>query len=293
MKLTTIVLSAIIGNFQILCVSAGSQVVGRQATPTLGVQVPSARPLPGASRSQGCFTSSANMTSHSIEFPSSGSCQLECQGKDFWVMALHGADCLCGFVYPPRDSRTDDEDCNYPCPGFDKEACGSIDPNAFSVFNTGIRVDVSYAEAEESSSTRPAATSTSSAPTSAAATQTTASSVPTDGPEGSEGSNQDGDEDSGPNVAAIAAGVVGGLAAVAAVAGGFWFYMRRKRNAEIEEEHRRNAAVNAFISGAKPPSSSGISITDSRLEPGFATRRLSDGSIADNQDYSRKILRVR
>lgn len=292
MKLATIVLSAIIGNFQILCVSAGSQVVGRQATPTLGVQIPSARPLPGASRSQGCFTSSANMTSHSIEFPSSGSCQLECHGRDFWVMALHGADCLCGFVYPPRDSRTDDENCNYPCPGFDQEACGSIDPNAFSVFNTGIRVDVSYAEAEESSSTTTTTTSASRAPTSAAATQTTASSVPTDGSEGSEDSNQDGD-DSGPNVGAIAAGVVGGLAAVAAVAGGFWFHMRRKRNAEIEEEHRRNAAVNAFISGAKPPSSSGISITDSRLEPGFATRRLSDGSIADNQDYSRKILRVR
>ena len=69
--------------------------------------------------------------------------------------------------------------------------------------------------------------------------------------------------------------------------------MRRKRNSEIEEEHRRNAAVNAFISGSKPPGSSGsISMTDSRLDPIMAHRRLSDGSIADNEDYSRKILRV-
>jgi cell wall integrity and stress response component len=61
---------------------------------------------------------------------------------------------------------------------------------------------------------------------------------------------------------------------------------------EIEEEHRRNAAVNAFISGSKPPSTAGsISMSDARLDP-MAHRRMSDGSIADNEDYSRKILRV-
>lgn len=94
-------------------------------------------------------------------------------------------------------------------------------------------------------------------------------------------------------MAAVAAGVVSGVVAVAALIGGALLYMRRKRNAEMEEEHRRNAAVNAFISGSKPPSSSGsISMTDSRLDPVMAHRRLSDGSIADNQDYSRRILRV-
>lgn len=97
---------------------------------------------------------------------------------------------------------------------------------------------------------------------------------------------------SGPNVAGIAAGVVVGVVVVAALIGGGFFWMRRKRNAEIEEEHRRNAAVNAFISGGKPPSSSGgVSMTDSRLDP-VLNRRMSDGSIADNQDYSRRILRV-
>lgn len=68
--------------------------------------------------------------------------------------------------------------------------------------------------------------------------------------------------------------------------------MRRKRNKEIEDEHRRNAAVNAFI--GKPPSTSdGMSMADARLDPVLVQRRLSDGSIADNQDYSRRILRVR
>lgn len=84
-----------------------------------------------------------------------------------------------------------------------------------------------------------------------------------------------------------------GVVAVAGIVGGIFFFLRRRRNKEIEEEHRRNAAVNAFIHGSKPPSSSGgYSISDSRLDPVMAQRRMSDGSIADNQDYSRKILRV-
>ncbi len=97
-------------------------------------------------------------------------------------------------------------------------------------------------------------------------------------------------EKSGPNVGAIAGGVVVGVLVIAGVAGGMFFFVRRKRNKEIEEEHRRTAAANSFMSG-KPTSSAG-SITDARLDPVMAQRRLSDGSIADNQDYSRKILRV-
>lgn len=97
---------------------------------------------------------------------------------------------------------------------------------------------------------------------------------------------------SGPSAAGIAAGVVVGVVVVGAVIGGLFFYMRRRRNREIEEDHRRNAAVNSFINGGHPPSSSS-GFSDARLDPVMAQRRMSDGSIADNQDYSRKILRVR
>ena len=93
----------------------------------------------------------------------------------------------------------------------------------------------------------------------------------------------------GPNVGAIAGGVVVAVVLVAAAVGGMFFYMRRKRNQEIENEHHRSAAVNSFISGN---GSSAGSITDARLDPVMAQRRMSDGSIADNHDYSRKILRV-
>ncbi len=57
----------------------------------------------------------------------------------------------------------------------------------------------------------------------------------------------------------------------------------------MEEEYRRNVAGGY---GAKPPTSSAGSVSD-RLEPSvMMQRRQSDGSIADNQDYSRRILKV-
>lgn len=97
---------------------------------------------------------------------------------------------------------------------------------------------------------------------------------------------------SGPSTAGIAAGVVVGIIAIAAIAGGAWFYLRAKRRREVEEEYKRQAAVSAFINGGKPGSSAGSS-HDTRLDPVIMTqRRMSDGSIADNQDYSRRILKV-
>lgn len=101
------------------------------------------------------------------------------------------------------------------------------------------------------------------------------------------------DSDSSSKTVGIAVGTVVGVLGVAAIAGALIFITRRRRNREIEEEHRRNAAVNAFISGGKPPSSSGgMSISDQRLDPVMAQRRMSSGSIADEADYSRRILRV-
>lgn len=102
---------------------------------------------------------------------------------------------------------------------------------------------------------------------------------------------------SSPNKAAIAAGVVVGLVAFAAAAGGGAFlYLRRRRNRAVEEEYRRNAAVSEFVAGGKGPShsSNSASYSDNRLDPTvMAQRRMSDGSIADNEDYSRRILKVR
>ncbi|POR39675.1 Uncharacterized protein TPAR_00139 [Tolypocladium paradoxum] len=252
-------------------------------------QSPSTFPIPNAPTSHGCYGSGGNMTIHAVENMSSGSCNAACKADGFWVAGLHGPQCFCGYAYPSDKDVVADNKCNYPCPSYDLEACGGLGkPGFWSVFNTGVNVEaVAYegASTTSSSSTKPTSTQpggqSSSAP--AVVTETKTPSASSD-PNGGK---------SGPNTAGIAAGVVAGVVGAAAIVGGIFFFLRRKRNAEIEEEHRRNAAVNAFINGSKPPGSSGsISMTDARLDPVLANRRMSDGSIADNEDYSRRILRV-
>lgn len=223
---------------------------------------------------------------------SSGSCKDVCIKKKYTAMGLHVDQCQCGDWYPPESDLVDDEKCDFQCPAYGDEACGGLKGKGYwSVFNLGISMTVQNIPEEEEDDD--SSTTTSAAATSSAAAETSASEA-TSEPTESEDPQSDGDSsDDGPNVGAIAAGVVVGVVAVGAGIGGLFFWMRRRRNSEIEEEHRRNAAVNAFISGSKPPGSSGsISMTDSRLDPVMAHRRLSDGSIADNEDYSRKILRV-
>ena len=96
----------------------------------------------------------------------------------------------------------------------------------------------------------------------------------------------------GPNKAAIAAGVVVAIIGVAAIVGGVILFMRRKRKQALEDERRRHEDQTRLATGDKPPST--FSLADSRLEPGVMfQRRQSDGSIMDNQDYTRRILQVR
>ncbi|KAL8673552.1 MAG: hypothetical protein Q9168_002041 [Polycauliona sp. 1 TL-2023] len=97
----------------------------------------------------------------------------------------------------------------------------------------------------------------------------------------------------GPNTAGIAAGVVVGVVVLCALGGGLFFFLRRRKRRALEEDYQRNPA-NPFETEteSKPPASS-HSMSDSRLEPSvMMQRRQSDGSIADNQDYSRRILKV-
>ncbi|KAI8237909.1 Cell wall integrity and stress response component 1 [Colletotrichum sp. SAR 10_86] len=263
----------------------------QSSTASSAVQRPSENPTVNAVTSHGCYN--ANGTSWKI-YPvdvtklSVGKCTDECktnQKKN--VAALNGEDCYCGDDYPPKINVVKDEKCNFGCPAYPLEACGGVEDGLFySVYNTGIKIVV----ADEEPATTSASSTAKATTTNAGGAVETIIETPTPPP--AETTASDDSKKSGTNVAGIAAGVVVGVVAIAAIVGGIFFYVRRKRNAEIEEEHRRNAAVNAFIGGSKPPSSSGMSMTDSRMDPTLAHRRMSDGSIADNQDYSRKILRV-
>lgn len=94
------------------------------------------------------------------------------------------------------------------------------------------------------------------------------------------------EEKKGPNKVGIAVGVVVGVLVLAGAAGAFYFWYRKTRRNELEEEYKRQAAIAAFVAPSTETSS-----YDTRLDTA-ALRRMSDGSIADNQDYSRRILKV-
>jgi cell wall integrity and stress response component len=247
-----------------------------------GVEQNATKPVLGTDTVHGCYSSKGSMVLNSTNgFNSQGSCNIACRAMSKNVGATQASDCYCGDEYPPLNLLTTNDKCAEPCPGYGTQACGGL--NTWTVYNTGLVVSV----AEMANVTVDASASASAgadATAQAAGSTSTVLVTPTPSAGASSG---------GTSTVGIAVGVVAGILGIAAISGGIFFFMRRRRNADIEEEHRRNAAVNAFISGGKPPSSSGgLSISDQRLDPVMAQRRMSSGSIADDQDYSRRILRV-
>ncbi|KAL6870449.1 hypothetical protein J3F83DRAFT_681682 [Trichoderma novae-zelandiae] len=301
MKSSTILSGALVAAAQVYTALGVTAVRGAHEMSHViraNIQLPSQPPVPNAYRSQGCWSSKGNMT-HATAVKSttvsSGSCNDYCKSKEMPVSGLQGDECFCGLVYPPQGDQVEDSKCSFPCPAYPKEACGQIgQPGFFSVFNTGVNINPDYYEPPKSTTSSPSSSTTST--TSSDSEKSSAAAGPSGiASQSAEPTSSDGSSDSKKktNVAGIAAGTVVGVVVLGGLLGAAFFTMRRRRNAEIEEEHRRNAAVNAFINGSKPPSTSGsISMTDSRLDPIMAHRRLSDGSIADNEDYSRRILRV-
>ncbi|KAK3935300.1 putative wsc domain protein [Diplogelasinospora grovesii] len=253
-----------------------------------GVEEPSTAPVLNQITTQGCFSSQGELVLNgTLQFNTKGSCGTDtCLKLGYPVAATSGGNqCYCGKKYPPKDTLVDDKNCNVGCTGFDLQACGGI--NYWTVYNTGLQLAVAFSSDDASASASGGSATSTTGPT-AAVTLPGSTVVVT----ATDAASTQGPSSGGTNVAGIAAGVVVSIVVVAAAVGGIFFYLRRKRNQEIEEEHRRNAAVNSFISGKPPSSSGGMSISDARLDPVMAQRRMSDGSIADNQDYSRRILRV-
>jgi cell wall integrity and stress response component len=186
-----------------------------------------------------------------------------------------GENCWCGDEIPAKEWQIPDGNCSTTCGGDKTHKCGGA--NKLWVKLTGnTRNEVEYFVPKVSSS----------ASKSVASVIMTSAAVRASATASAEAENSD----NGPNKAGIAAGVVVGVVAIAAIIGGVWFFLRRRRQQQAEDDYRRNAAnVNSFVNGGKTSASS---MNDSRLDPSFVDRRQSNGSIADNEDYSRRILKV-
>jgi cell wall integrity and stress response component len=235
----------------------------------------------------GCFSSGGPLVDlGSYTYQSAGYCQCQCATINKAVMATYkGSDCYCGDLLPPTDSVASNSSCNSPCQGYNTAMCGG--DGFWSVALTGIESSVSNAQPGSGSSSA----SSSQIPT---VTQTAAPSVITKAGQtvvvtasGSASNSQGG----GSSKAGIAAGVVVGIIAISAIVGGIYFFLRQRKRRAVEEEFRRNAAVNSFVGGKAKSEVS--STNDQRLDPSVIfARRQSIGSIADERDFSRRILQV-
>lgn len=155
--------------------------------------------------------------------------------------------------------------------------------SAYDVYLTGMTSSVAIMD--ESSATTSAGTTTTAAGVTyvTQAGQTIVITASSEASTSAKSSSSGGSS----NTAGIAAGVVVGVVALSAIIGAAIFFWRRQQKKRVEEEYRRNAEINSFAQ--KPASMS----SDSRWDGDFmAQRRQSNGSIADDQDFSRRILQV-
>jgi cell wall integrity and stress response component len=227
-----------------------------------------------------CYSNAGSLTSlGEWTFQSSGYCQQQCAGQKNLVMAtINGSTCLCGNDLPPASAKVDESKCSEPCDGYPQENCGG--KGFFQVYLTGLGdpdgVSSPSSSGDSSSSTSASPSVITKAGQTIVVTASAASSAKSSG--------------GGSSKVGIAVGVVVGVIGVAAIVGAIILFLKRRRNKAIEEEHRRNAAVSSFVTGAKSETSSN---TDQRLDPtAFSFRRESIGSIADERDFSRRILQV-
>ncbi|KAF2007952.1 hypothetical protein P154DRAFT_528599 [Amniculicola lignicola CBS 123094] len=252
-----------------------SSVVVSIASPTVTV-------LPGTPTQIGCFSSFEPLEDHGYsEFQSDGNCQRICVMLDKAVFAMvDGTDCWCGDKIPVKTSQVGNSSCSTSCNGFPGVNCGG-DRMWWVALSGTTRNKVQYFEPGSSS-----ASSVSKTTPASQASESVSTAVVTQTSTGAPKSKS-----SGSNKTAIAVGVVVGVVALAGIIIGVMLYLRHQRRRQVEEEYRRQAAANSFVAGGKLHTSNS-SMTDSRLDPEFMMRRASNGSIADNEDYSRRILQV-
>lgn len=225
----------------------------------------------------GCYSTPEPMVDHGPwTFQSKGNCQPICYELQMPVMGLvNGTNCYCGALIPPTITEVDNSSCNTPCGGIDTEMCGG--DNFWTVYLTGItRNQIQHLDPSSLTGTSSSMSSTT------AAGPTTVIVTPSASAKSSSGST---------SKVGVAVGAVVGVVAIVGIIAGVFFFLRYKRRRDAEEEYKRQAAVNAFVNGGKNHNST-PSLNDARLDPELLQRRESTGTIADNQDYSRKILRV-
>lgn len=231
----------------------------------------------------GCFSSSGGLKAATEKevWQSSGLCRGKCQGLGAKYSGLTKKFlCYCGNTLPPESDQVSNDVCNLNCAGYPQDPCGSNSGDLTIFLTDPTDIDDRLYDPNKTLPSSKSSTSTStSAATSTVVRQETTTVLST--PTATETPKKS--EPSGINKAGAAAGAVVGVLVAIAIGVGAFLFIRKQRRKKVEEDYRRSLAVREFH---KKPE------TDLRLDPVMLQRRMSDGSIADNQDYSRRILKV-
>ncbi|KAF8461046.1 hypothetical protein BDZ91DRAFT_798308 [Kalaharituber pfeilii] len=237
----------------------------------------------------GCFKSAGDFTKASQEqYQSRGLCRDKCKSLNKKYSATTDKDlCYCGNTLPAESQQVSNSHCNQGCAGFPSDPCGSSDGD-FTIYMTNPEgkdprlYNESKAPKDDEGDGEDTQSSTTTQPAGVTVTREGTVFVTATASDAADDSNDDGGS-SGINKAGAAAGAVVGVLLAVAIGVGAFLFIRKQRRKKVEEDYRRSVAVREF---AKKPE------TDLRLDPVMIQRRMSDGSIADNQDYSRRILKV-
>lgn len=167
--------------------------------------------------------------------------------------------------------------------GVNNSASNVPDSSASSSSDPTKSTSISISSLVSQGGTSPTPDSTTKVPGSIIVTHASTIVVTATGNPDAEVPTSTGTKGKGSNTAGIAAGVVVGVVVICAIAGGLFFFLRNRKRRAVEEFHRNSANTLVMPSN----------MSDARLEPSvMMQRRQSDGSIADNRDYSRRILKV-
>ncbi|UPL01321.1 hypothetical protein LCI18_012255 [Fusarium solani-melongenae] len=147
-------------------------------------QQPATMPVLNQSTSQGCFNklpTGAESVKAKAPYISSGFCNNACQDANKAVAITSPDGCHCADTYPPESALVKDTQCNYPCSAYPMEACGGKEPEAYSVFNTGIELVVENDDGKTEATTTISSITPPSTPLSSKLPSTTTDGTTTDG----------------------------------------------------------------------------------------------------------------
>ncbi|ONH66546.1 Cell wall integrity and stress response component 4 [Cyberlindnera fabianii] len=266
--------------------------------------------LPTRATQAMCSSQNTGYSLTTSDYMSNGLCRDTCSSGGYALAIVLGKNCWCSNTAP--GSTTDVSDCSENCPGYPSEQCGNQSNNLYG-----------YIEISEPSSTAGGSSTTTtsrSAQTQLTTTQVVSTVISVPSQTNNANSNEDGSNsndssskgffDSPGKVAGTFTAV--GVVIVAILGALLWFccFRNRSDDDDDDEESAHSSQNDEKVAGPGVAPSSSIPMplgpdnymdeddfveVDQRLDPRQMFMNWENGSrksLADEMDYSRRVLRV-